>query len=82
MALSIRLARRGRRKHPTYRIVVADKRCPRDGRFIEYLGYYQPISDPPAVEIKTERVNLWLSRGAQPSRTVKNLLVSKGILTS
>jgi len=80
MALSIRLARRGRKNHPTYRIVVADTRSPRDGRFIEQLGYYQPVSDPPAVRISNERASLWLSRGARPSPTVKSLLISEGIL--
>lgn len=74
MAVKLRLARFGARKQPFYRLVAADGRAPRDGRFIEKLGTYDPKRDPAVVELKHERVEYWLSVGAQPSPTVKNLL--------
>ena len=80
MAVRIRLKRMGAKKHPFYRIVVADSRSPRDGRFIETLGTYNPITDPVELKLNAERVQLWLSRGAQPSDPVKGLLAREGIL--
>ncbi len=79
MAVKIRLKRMGARKQPFFRLVVADSRSPRDGRFIEEIGYYDPKTDPPAVKIDEERVLYWLSRGAQPSDTVRSLLRKAGI---
>ncbi len=79
MAVRIRLRRMGRKKRPFYRIVVADSRSPRDGRFIETLGTYNPLSDPFQVEVQEDRVFYWLKNGAQPSQTVRSLLRRKGI---
>ncbi len=79
MAVRIRLKRIGAKKKPAYRVVVADSRSPRDGRFIEELGYYQPTADPEIIKIDEERTLLWLSRGAQPSDTVRALLKKAGI---
>ncbi len=79
MAVRIRLRRMGRKKRPYYRIVVADSRSPRDGRFIETLGTYNPLEEPIQVEVKEERVYYWLKNGAQPSQTVRSLLSRKGI---
>ncbi len=75
----IRLRRMGAKKKPFYRIVVADQRSPRDGRFIENIGTYDPMTDPPTVEIKSERAGHWLSVGAQPSEAVARLLEKSGI---
>ena len=72
--LSIRLRRTGATKRPYYRVVVADSRATRDGRFVEVLGHYDPRPDPAVVKIDTERANYWLSKGAQPSDTVRSLL--------
>ena len=80
MATAIRLTRRGSKKHPTYRIVVADSRRARDGRFIETIGYYNPQSDPSVVEVDETRAKQWLKCGAQPSDTVRKLLSLKGIV--
>lgn len=80
MAVRIRLKRMGTKKRPFYRVVVADARSPRDGRFIETLGTYDPRHDPGEVKLNAERVQLWLSRGAQPSDSVKGLLAREGIL--
>ncbi len=80
MAVRLRLRRMGRKKRPFYRIVAADQRSPRDGRFIETLGYYNPLDKPHTVEIDEERVMYWLSQGAQPSTTVNSLLRRQGIL--
>ena len=80
MAVRLRLRRMGRKKTPFYRIVAADQRSPRNGRFIEILGYYNPLQVPHNIELKEERVLYWLSQGAQPSDTVKSLLRQKGIL--
>ena len=79
MAARIRLRRTGAKKKPHYRVVVADSRAQRDGRFIEILGHYNPLPDPPAVSLKHDRVEDWLSKGAQPSETVVRLLHSSGI---
>ena len=80
MAVKIRLKRMGANKKPFYRIVVADSRSPRDGRFIEEIGYYNPISNPKVVKINEEKAVKWLGTGAQPTETVKNLFKSNGVL--
>jgi len=79
MAVSIRLKRGGRKKRPFYRIVAAEGSKPRDGKFIEELGYYHPIYNPPHVEIKEDRMKYYLGNGARISRTVKTLCKQKGI---
>jgi small subunit ribosomal protein S16 len=71
--------RMGKKKQPTYRVVAADSRSPRDGRFIEVLGHYNPQTDPSTIELREDRVRSWLERGAQPTNTVKRLLKAKGI---
>lgn len=76
----IRLRREGRKKAPMYRIVIADSQSPREGRFIEIIGTYQPQKTEKAVELNTERANYWLDVGAQPSDTVRSLLRRAGIL--
>ena len=75
----IRLRRMGAKKKPFYRIVVADQRSPRDGRFIENIGTYDPLTDPPTINIKSERAGHWLRVGAQPSEAVARLLTKTGI---
>lgn len=80
MAVKIRLKRMGAKKTPFYRIVVADSRSPRDGRFIESIGTYNPVEVPAKVEINEESVLKWLQNGAKPSDTVRNLLSSQGIM--
>ncbi len=80
MAVKIRLRREGRKKTPMYRIVVADSRAPRDGRFIEIIGQYQPRFTEGAINLKTDRVNYWLNVGAQPTDTVRSLLRKAGVL--
>ncbi len=80
MAVKIRLKRMGAKKAPFYRLVVADSRAPRDGRSIEEIGYYNPLTEPATVKIDEEKALLWLSRGAQPSDTVRGLLRKQGIL--
>lgn len=79
MATKIRLKRMGAKKSPFYRVVVADSRYPRDGRFIETLGYYNPLTNPPEIKIDEEKTQKWMSEGAQVSDTVKNLLKKAGI---
>jgi small subunit ribosomal protein S16 len=79
MAVRIRLRRVGSKKNPIWRVVVADKRSPRDGRTIETIGRYNPQTDPSVIEIDEERARHWLDHGAQPSETVASLLRSKGI---
>ena len=74
MAVKIRLKRMGAKKAPFYRVVVADSRYPRDGRFIEEIGTYNPLVDPAEVKIDVERANYWIKNGAQPTDTVKALL--------
>ncbi|MEZ4415346.1 MAG: 30S ribosomal protein S16 [Gemmatimonadota bacterium] len=74
MAVRIRLRRMGRKKQPHYRIVVADSASPRDGRFVETLGYYKPLSSPARVVVDLERVDFWVAQGALPSNTVRSLL--------
>ena len=80
MAVKLRLLRMGAKKAPFYRIVAADSRAPRGGRFIELLGTYDPRTNPAKVTIKEEEVLKWLNNGAQPSDTVKNLLSKEGII--
>lgn len=75
----IRLSRRGKNKKPTYRIVVTDSRSPRDGRFIEIIGNYNPVQQPKVLNIDSDRARYWLSVGAQPSDTVAYLLKQQGI---
>jgi len=75
----IRLMRRGKKKKPTYRIVVADARSPRDGKFIEIIGNYNPVQQPKVLNVKTDRARYWLSVGAQPSDTVAYLLGKVGV---
>jgi len=74
MAVTIRLTRMGAKKKPFYRLVVADSRFPRDGRFIDVVGTYDPTSNPPAIKLIQEKIDSWLKRGAHPSATVKSLL--------
>ena len=74
MAVKIRLRRMGAKKAPFYRIVVADSRFPRDGRFIEEIGYYDPTQEPALVKIDMEKANEWIKKGAQPTDTVKRLM--------
>lgn len=80
MAVKIRLRRMGKKKAPFYRIVVADSRFPRDGRFIEEIGYYNPLEDPSVVSVDAEKVKKWIANGAQPTDTVKELLKKEGVL--
>ena len=80
MAVKIRLRRLGATKAPFYRIVVADSRYPRDGRFIEEIGTYDPTQDPAAFKVDAEKAKSWISNGAQPTETVKVLLKKNGIL--
>ena len=80
MAVKIRLRRMGAKKAPFYRIVVADSRYPRDGRFIEEVGYYDPTKDPSVIKFDAEKAKKWLSNGAQPTDTVKALLKIEGVL--
>ena len=80
MAVKIRLRRMGAKKAPFYRIVVADSRYPRDGRFIEEVGYYDPTKNPSVVKVDAEKTKKWISNGAQPTDTVKAILKAEGIL--
>lgn len=79
MAVRIRLARHGRKKNPAYRLVVADSRSPRDGRFIEMLGTYDPMKDPAEIRVDGDRALEWLREGAQPSETARSLLRQAGV---
>lgn len=80
MAVKIRLRRMGAKKAPFYRVVVADSRYPRDGRFIEEIGYYDPTKEPASVQIDVEKAQKWIKNGAQPTDTVKALLKKNGVL--
>ena len=80
MAVKIRLRRMGMKKSPFYRIVVADSRFPRDGRFIEELGYYNPTLDPAELKLDAEKAKTWIANGAQPTDTVKSLLKKNGVI--
>jgi small subunit ribosomal protein S16 len=78
--VKIRLRRMGAKKQPTYRFVVADSRSPRDGRFIEILGHYNPRTEPKTLEVNAEKAKEWLAKGAQPTVTVRRLFAEKGIV--
>ncbi len=80
MAVKIRLRRMGAKKAPFYRIVVADSRFPRDGRFIEEIGYYDPTKEPSVIEVDGEKAKKWIQNGAQPTDTVRAILKKKEIL--
>lgn len=80
MAVKIRLKRMGAKKKPFYRLVVANSRAPRDGRFIEEIGYYNPLTEPATIKVDSEKASKWLSVGAQPSDTVRSLFRKEGIL--
>lgn len=78
--LKIRLRRMGAKKAPFYRIVVADSRAPRDGAFVEELGYYNPLTNPEEVKVDAQRTQTWIKNGAQPTETVRGLLKKNGII--
>ncbi len=80
MAVKIRLKRIGAKKNPYYRVVVADSRYPRDGRFIEEIGTYNPLTDPSEIKIDSEKAAQWIKNGAQPTETVKSLLKKTGVI--
>ena len=78
--VKIRLKRMGMKKEPFYRVVVSDSRTPRDGRFVEEIGYYNPVSEPAVIKLDEERTKYWISNGAQPTDTVRGLLKKNGLL--
>ena len=78
--VKIRLKRTGKKKDPSYRVVVADERRPRDGRFIEEIGFYNPMTEPATVNIDVEKAQAWIKNGAQPTDTVRTLLKNAGVL--
>ena len=80
MAVKMRLTRLGKKKTPFYRVVIADARAPRDGRFVEEIGYYNPLTDPVEIKIDADKAKQWLKNGAQPTDTVKALLKKSGIV--
>jgi small subunit ribosomal protein S16 len=80
LSVKLRLRRMGKKKQPIYKVVVADARSPRDGKFLEAIGHYNPLTNPHSIEINEERANYWLNCGAEPTATVKSLLNQKGIL--
>ena len=80
MAVKIRLKRMGAKKKPFYRIIAADARAPRDGKFIEQLGYYNPTTDPIELKVDAEACKKWLDNGAQPTETVRSLLKKSGVI--
>ena len=80
MAVKMRLTRLGAKKAPFYRVIVADSRSPRDGRFIEEIGYYNPLTNPVDIKIDADKAKKWLNNGAQPTETVKALLKKSGIV--
>ena len=82
MAVRMRLMRMGKKKHPMYRVVVVDGRAPRDGRYIEQIGLYEPLHDPSIVEIDNDKATAWLAKGAQPSETVEKLLNISGAMNT
>ena len=79
MAVRIRLTRTGTTRKPSYRVVVADGRTARDGRFIEQIGFYDPLTEPPTIRIDTDKAAAWIRKGALPSNTVRNLLARAGL---
>lgn len=80
MAVKIRLRRMGAKKAPFYRVVVADSRYPRDGRFIEEIGYYNPMTDPEQFVVDADKAKQWIGNGAQPTETVRGLLKKNGVI--
>lgn len=80
MAVRIRLTRMGAKKKPFYRLIAADSEAPRGGRFLDILGYYDPMKNPPEIKLHEEKVNYWLDKGAGLSESVKSILKSKGLL--
>ena len=80
MAVKMRLRRMGAKKAPFYRVIVADSRSPRDGRFIEEIGYYNPLTNPAEIKINAEKATKWLNNGAQPTETVRTLLKKTEII--
>ena len=82
MAVRIRLARGGRKKRPFYRVVAAFSDAPRDGKFLEILGTYDPLKDPAEIKLDAEKVKKWLDRGAEPTDTVRSLIKKAGVLSS
>jgi len=82
MAVKIRLARHGAKKRPFYRIVVADSEAPRDGRFLEKVGTYNPLKDPAKVNLENDRIKYWMDQGAIPTDTVKSLLKKEGFFAT
>ena len=81
MAVKIRLTRLGDKKNPFYRVVVADSRSPRDGKFIDVIGTYNPLKDPAEIKIDSEKATTWLKNGAQPTETAKEILVKIGVIS-
>ena len=81
MAVKFRLSRHGSKKRPFYRIVVASSKSPRDGRFIERVGFYDPLKEPMVISLDREKVKNWYKRGAKPTRTVENLFKKEGVLS-
>ncbi len=80
MAVKVRLKRMGAKRDPFYRIVIADGRAPRDGRFIEQIGYYDPLTDPATIKVDEEKLCTWIGKGAQMTETVKSLFKKSGVL--
>ena len=80
MAVKMRLRRMGAKKAPFYRVIIADERAPRDGKFIDEIGYYNPLTNPAEIKINAEKAEKWLNDGAQPTETVKSLLKKSGIV--
>lgn len=80
MAVKIRLTRMGDKKSPFYRVIVADSRAPRDGKFIDVIGTYNPLTDPATINIDTEKASNWLKNGATPTDTAKQILVKSGVI--
>jgi len=80
LAVKFRLTRYGSKKKPFYRIIVADSRSPRDGRFIEKVGTYDPLKDPAQITLDKEKIKTWYSKGARPTKTVENLFKKEGVL--
>lgn len=80
MAVKLRLKRMGAKKKPFYRIIASDSRSPRDGRFIDEIGYYNPTVDPPKIKIDSEKAQKWIKSGAQPTDTVRSLMKKAGVL--
>ena len=80
MAVKMRLRRMGAKKAPFYRVIIADERAPRDGKFIDEVGYYNPLTNPAEIKFNVEKTEKWLNDGAQPTETVKSLLKKSGIV--